>query len=136
MSDMYNRIEKLCAEKNITRYQLSKATGISQGTFSDLKSGRRQNLSAKNLQEIADYFDVSVDYLLTGFNVDLAKLGAAAITHGKLNVGKEIAVDSLTAEIVEAVEALSFDEKEALLDYIAFRKHQLGNKKGPEDDET
>ena len=44
-----------------------KATGISKSTFSDWKSGRSKPKQEK-LQKIADYFGVSVDYLMTGKN--------------------------------------------------------------------
>ena len=46
---------------------VSKATGISKSTFSDWKSGRSKPKQEK-LQKIADYFGVSVDYLMTGKN--------------------------------------------------------------------
>ena len=46
-----------------TAYKLSKDTGISQGMISNWRSGNRMP-SAENLIALADYFGVSVDYLL------------------------------------------------------------------------
>lgn len=62
---MYKIFEKLLLERGVTAYQVSKATGISTGSLTDWKKGRSQPKVDK-LQKIADYFDVSVDYLLTG----------------------------------------------------------------------
>lgn len=63
--NLFTRIEQLCALHTISRYRLSKDTGISQGILSDLKSGRRKMLSAGNLKKVASYFNVTIDYLLT-----------------------------------------------------------------------
>ena len=38
--------------------------GISKSMLSDLKMGRKKTLSAETLAKIADYFDVSVEYLM------------------------------------------------------------------------
>ena len=57
------RIFDLLQEQNVTQYTLSKAIGVSQGNISDWKSGRAAP-KADALLKIADYFGVSVDYLL------------------------------------------------------------------------
>lgn len=64
---MYEIFEKLLKEKGIRASDVSKATGIPGSTFSDWKSGRSKPKQEK-LQKIADYFGVSVDYLMTGEN--------------------------------------------------------------------
>ncbi|MVB11143.1 helix-turn-helix protein [Caprobacter fermentans] len=60
---MYEIFERLLKEAGITAYKVSKDTGISQTTLSDWKRGRSVPKTEK-LQIIADYFDVSLDYLL------------------------------------------------------------------------
>ena len=80
---MYEIFEQLLQKFNMTTYQVSKETGISQSTLSNWKT-RRNLISGKNAQLIADYFGVSVDYLMTGeekeggetyyFNEETAKL--------------------------------------------------------------
>lgn len=62
---MYEIFEKLCEEKGITTYKLCKDLGISQGTISNWKNGRNE-LKMPTMKLIADYFEVSVDYLSTG----------------------------------------------------------------------
>lgn len=61
--DTYSKIEKLMTDRNISAYRLSKDTGISTGLLSQWKK-RMQNPSVEKLQIIADYFHVSVDYLI------------------------------------------------------------------------
>lgn len=60
---MYERYLELLNKHQTTAYQVAKATGISQNTFSDWKKGRSTPKIDK-MQKIADYFGVSVDYLL------------------------------------------------------------------------
>lgn len=62
---MYEVFEQLLQKFDVTTYQVCKATGISQSTISNWKS-RKNLISGKNAQLIADYFGVSVDYLMTG----------------------------------------------------------------------
>jgi len=66
MSNMYERIVDLCNGAGIKPGKLCAETGLSRGMLTDLKMGRTKELSAKNSRIIADYFGVSVDYLLTG----------------------------------------------------------------------
>lgn len=60
---MYEIFEHLMKERGITAYRVSKDTGISQATLSDWKKGRCVPKSNK-IQILADYFNVSIDYLL------------------------------------------------------------------------
>ena len=62
---MYEIFEQLCNEKGVTPYKVSKETGISRTTFSDWKGGKYE-LKYDKLERIADYFGVTVDYLMTG----------------------------------------------------------------------
>jgi transcriptional regulator with XRE-family HTH domain len=65
---MYKVFERLLKERGISAYKVSKDTGISQTTLSDWKRGRSVPKTEK-LQIIADYFDVSLDYLLGKTNI-------------------------------------------------------------------
>lgn len=60
---MYEIFERLLRSRNVTAYQVAKATGISQSTLSDWKKGRSVPKMDK-IQKIADYFGVSVEYLM------------------------------------------------------------------------
>ena len=63
MSDLYERIDQLCKERNINITTMCKESGASRGSLTDLKFGRKQSLSIDTLTKIATYFGVSVDYL-------------------------------------------------------------------------
>lgn len=60
---MYAIFEKLLQEKGITPYKVAKATGIATATLSDWKNGK-STPKADKMQKIADYFGVTLDYLL------------------------------------------------------------------------
>ncbi len=60
---MQLRLFELMAKCKITQQQLSQATGISQGNISDWKNNRSAP-KAEALVKIADYFNVTTDYLL------------------------------------------------------------------------
>lgn len=62
---MYSIFEELCRLKNVTPYKIWKETGISRSTLSDWKNGKSMP-KADKLQKIADYFGVSLEYLMTG----------------------------------------------------------------------
>lgn len=66
MNMLYERISMLCAQKGIRPGKMCTDLGISRGNISDLKMGRIESLSADKLSKISAYFNVSVDYLLTG----------------------------------------------------------------------
>lgn len=62
---MYEIYCKLRDSKGVKDSDVVKATGITKSTFSDWKSGRSKPKNDK-LQKIADYFGVTIDYLMTG----------------------------------------------------------------------
>ena len=64
MSVLYKRLLKLCEEKGITGYRMAKDAGVSVNIMTDLKSGRKKSISAEVANKIADYFGVTVGYLL------------------------------------------------------------------------
>lgn len=64
MSILSDRIDNLCKQKGITGYRLCKDIGTSPNIMTELRSGRRNGLSAKTANKIAQYFGVTVGYLL------------------------------------------------------------------------
>lgn len=62
---MYEVFDQLLQKYGITAYKVSKDTGITQSTLSDWKRGR-STPKTDNMKKIADYFGVSVEYLMTG----------------------------------------------------------------------
>lgn len=66
---MYSVFEQLCRQKGIDTARVSRDTGIAQTTFSNWK--KRNNLISGQIAIIlAKYFNVSLDYLMTGKEYD------------------------------------------------------------------
>ena len=64
---MYEIFQKLLNEKGVKTSDVARATGISNMTFSDWKRGKCVP-NIDKLQKIADYFGVTVEYIMTGKN--------------------------------------------------------------------
>lgn len=62
---MYEIFEQLLQQYGVSAYKVAKATGVTQSTLSDWKRGRSTPKS-ENMKKIADYFGISIDYLMTG----------------------------------------------------------------------
>lgn len=103
---LYQRIEGLCAARDITVTELCRACGVSRSSLSDLKNGRKQSLSAQTLSRIAAYFSVSVDSLL-----------------GKPAQG-EIGMDDFTYALYHETRELTPENKEKLLELARFFRDQ------------
>lgn len=66
---MYEIFEKLCKANGVTAYKVCKATGLTTATISNWKAGRYTPKQEK-MQKIADFFNVSLEYLMTGKEKD------------------------------------------------------------------
>ena len=60
---MYVRIRELRKEKGYTTVELSTKLGIEQSYYSKLELGK-QTISLSNLLKIANFYNVSIDYLV------------------------------------------------------------------------
>ena len=60
---MYEIFMRLLAERGVTAAEVCKATGVSPSTISNWKK-RNNVLSPVLLGKLADYFDVSLDYMM------------------------------------------------------------------------
>ncbi|HJF17554.1 MAG TPA: helix-turn-helix domain-containing protein [Globicatella sulfidifaciens] len=61
MFPTFEKIKELCKQRGITLTQLEETLGYSRNTLYKLKT---QKPNAERIAEIADYFNVSTDYLL------------------------------------------------------------------------
>lgn len=69
---MYEVFEQLLQKHGISAYKVAKEAGVTQTAISNWKSGRNTP-STTTLQKIADYFGVTIDYLMTGEEKEGAK---------------------------------------------------------------
>lgn len=64
MGELYELISELCEKKKVSKYRMCKDIGIQPSAMTDLKSGRKKGFTAEIANKIADYFGVTVGYLL------------------------------------------------------------------------
>lgn len=98
---MYEIFEQLLQKYGVSAYKVAKATGVTQSTLSDWKRGR-STPKTENMKKLADYFGVSIDYLMTGEEVSAEP-------------------QALTAK----------DERDIAKDMEALRDKLLNNEEGP-----
>lgn len=60
---MMNRIRELREKAGLRQIDVAKATGIDQKTLSNYETGKT-NPDSYSLIQLADFFDVSIDYLV------------------------------------------------------------------------
>lgn len=114
----YNIFENLLKMNKTTVYRVSKDTGIAASTFSDWKSGRSVPKLDK-IKIIAGYFDVPLEYMLTGDSdallLDVGDSARAPFERGKrIPIIGEIRAGSpiITNESVEGYEYAEVAEAE------------------------
>ena len=66
---MYEIFEQLLQKNNLTPYKVAKEAGVTQTALSNWKTGK-STPTTKTLQKIADYFGVTIDYLMNGEEKD------------------------------------------------------------------
>lgn len=94
---MYHIFEQLLQKNNISQYRVAKETGVSQPTLSAWKNGTYTPKRDK-LQKIADYFNVSIEYLLG--ETDISKENTIKIKDEHDNI---IVLDDETLEIIDSL---------------------------------
>ena len=109
---LYYRISELCASRKITIGKMCTELSISRGIFTDLKMGRSKSLSSDKLQKIADYFNVSIDYLLG---------------NEQKNSG-EPELNSAFFRLKKGLEPYDLDEEDAEFLLTVFKAHKEKNK--------
>lgn len=79
MPNLYENILSLCQQHGIRPGRLCDEIGISRGMITDLKMGRKKDLTAQTAQKIASFFGVSVGLLLgeEAAPVDLSQVDLA-----------------------------------------------------------
>ena len=101
----YDIIKSLCDQKGIALTALEKELNFGRGSLGKIKNGGQP--SAKRLQQVADYFGVSVEYLLTGDTADNSEFTARNEEERRLLVlfrNTDSVPDSEREEIVEHFE--------------------------------
>lgn len=114
---MYEIFLYLLAQKGVTTADVSKATGINQSTFANWKK-RRNCLSAKNARLVADYFGVSVDYLMTGKDWEWEAATPAEIEFFERDAATPYPVTDQERELLRRFVLLDQNDRDKLSAYL------------------
>lgn len=96
--NIVERVKAICAERKIPIYKLEKDLEFGNGYISQLKKG---TFPANRLAKIADYLNLSVEFLLTGEEKEKAPsdTGEGEISEGRLKAAFFRGADPLTSTI-------------------------------------
>lgn len=103
---VYERIENLRKSRSLSQGKLEKELGFSNGSISKWKNSTP---TYERIQKIADYFDVSVNYLMTG-EVEPEKKENVLTHRDERDIEKIL---NQTKEQLLSQEGLMFDGKPA-----------------------
>ena len=106
MYNLYERIIELCNARKITPYRMCKDIGMQPSVITDLKMGRKKTVHAETAGKIAEYFNVSTDYLL-------GKEKSPAIKDND-----EAQISDEVLELAKIISNLPNDKKKTMLDLI------------------
>lgn len=82
------KIKNLRKEKGLTQLELSKQLNMSRSVLSMLEANK-QGTSQSNLKKIADFFDVTIDYLLSDSDDKIINKPEKTIDLQEVNLVKE-----------------------------------------------
>ncbi len=116
-------LDKMMKERNISNYEMSKKTGISDSLIGYWRKGERVP-KADNLLNIANFLECSVDYLL-GRTDEPQKINYGVENHGDNNgainnqVNSTNTPDGISKEMLVKFEELNFIDKVKVMSLIA-----------------
>lgn len=93
-----NKLKQLRRSAGLTQSEFAKKIDVARTTYAMYEQGNREPDYA-TLQKIADYFEVSTDYLL------------GRSSHPKLDAAKDKEVDKEVEELLAIIEAMPKDKR-------------------------
>ena len=134
MSNFWNQFYPQCRNMDLRPTALGSKLNISSGTINNWKNGTIPN--GETLMKLADFFDVSVDYLLGREN---AQSNSNSITNNGnvisstqsnniVNSSDESKFDTTTTQVAEAFSNLSFSDKAKVMGLVAELEEQQRKK--------
>lgn len=108
---MYQNFVELLEKNNVKTIEVAKATNIPPSTFTDWKKGKSSPKQDK-LQKIAEFFGVSMEYLMTGKERDTEFSDENAHLVAKLRR------ETKTSDVINKLMELPYEKREKLLDVL------------------
>ena len=115
---MDNRLKLLRKEKGLTQAEVAKVLNTNQSQYGKYENGKT-NLSIENAKKLAEYFEVSVPYLL---GID----DSSALSNPELNRSQTLSdyIDFISSQkkfnpvLVKAIKEFIADEEQGLIPYL------------------
>lgn len=122
-----DRLKKLRESKKLSQQQLAEKLNINRSTYARYELNQTQP-DYETLQRLADFYDVSTDYILTGINTKLTEKDERDVAKRMEKIKQDLAADGGLSFYGEP---LSEEAKESLLEAMeyAVRTAQRINKK-------
>lgn len=99
----YNRIKELCKTKGVTVTKTEQELGFARGSLCKINTNKP---SMEKVQKIANYFNVSVDYLMTGTD-DSAKEQSQLSARDERDISRRL--EQTLSDLENQQDALMFD---------------------------
>lgn len=131
-----DRIKNLCKGRGITIARLEKELGFANGTIASTKSN---NMRSDRLMAIANYFGVSMNYLMTGKDWEWEAATPAEIEFFEKDAATPQPLTKREEELLEVFHKLSADQQEEVLRYGQFlyeKFHEDRKKSSPSSKEA
>lgn len=121
-------IKKMCDVKNISPHMLGKESGVGKDIITNMNKGSLP--SCDKLAKIADYLDISVDYLLgrtdepNGTSIktgDINGSNNSLTDSNNISINNKKTADSISEKFMEIFNNLPFEEQLAVMN-IAVEK--------------
>lgn len=114
---MYKIFERLLQEKGLKAADVTRATGIKSPVFSEWKKGKSKPNTEK-LIKIANFLDVSVEYLMTGKEPNVDYLYSDENADLLIEITQKMKNDSAFADRLARYMSLLSENKKSVDDMI------------------
>ncbi|MDP5021292.1 MAG: helix-turn-helix transcriptional regulator [Rickettsiaceae bacterium] len=111
MANIQLKLSELMTQQNVTTSDIEKTTGLNKNTINSILTGASKNPSANTLRSIAKALDVSLEFILSGEEMDIDALNKdqmeifSDVTNATINIiiNKDLSftIDKLNALIKE-----------------------------------
>ena len=91
-------LNDLMRERRVTNKELSEALGVSQPLISNLRNGKNRNPSGYVYLKLADYFGVSLDYLMGRVGTETDQPDTLNPGHPLDTLGRDHTLDALSPD--------------------------------------
>lgn len=120
MSELYNRIDRMCKERGTNITALCRDAKVARASLSELKAGRTKTLTLETGAKLASVLGISVDELMG------TETKKAPTQEGE----REIGFDDFTYAFYEESKDLPDEKKKMLLEMARFMKADIEKEKG------